>query len=750
MSDKVLAPDSKVISYFSVAGFSRTRSHHMSNETRHLRHPKGETHMPRTKHLNSDGSPMFTNRLSHETSPYLLQHAHNPVDWFSWGEEAMIEAKKLNRPLFVSIGYATCHWCHVMEEESFEDLEIAEYINNHFIPVKVDREERPDIDAIYMGAVQLLNGNGGWPLNVFLTPQCKPFFGGTYFPARDGDRGPSAGFLTLLRRIREAFDEHPDSIEKSSEELTQAIRKMLAPLPGSEIPSPIILKRAADLFKHIYDPAHGGMKGAPKFPSTLAVRFLMRCHRRTGDSHCLAMALHTLRCMAQGGIYDQIGGGFHRYSTDEAWLVPHFEKMLYDNALLATAYIEAYQISGDKIFKRITEEILDYVLKEMRSPDGLFYSATDADSVTDSGEKEEGFFFTWMPEELDLILDKDLAELAKSYFSITGKPHFEGRYIAHINRDEQGVADEEKLSIDEFRNKITQIKETLCLERLKREKPLTDTKIITAWNSLMISAFARAGFVLDRPDYTAAAEKAAKSLFEKVLVKNRLFRTFQGGKPRHWGCLDDHAFFVQSLIDLYESTFEQGWLKQAIDMDDILGTYFEDKDCGGYFMTASDHEALIAREKPGHDNATPSGNSVQALNLLRLHSLTGNPMYLNRAEKTFKAFSHHMEQSPHAFGDMLLAVDYYHDLSKEIVIAVREGSFEKTGSYLDVLRRSFVPNKVVAVVNGTEEPDNCKTIVSIALGKTSGEHDVVAYVCEKGQCGLPCTDPLEFEKRIMT
>jgi hypothetical protein len=693
---------------------------------------------------------MFTNRLSHETSPYLLQHAHNPVNWFPWGEEALSEAKKLNRPLFVSIGYATCHWCHVMEEESFEDLEIAEYINSHFIPVKVDREERPDIDAIYMGAVQLLNGNGGWPLNVFMTPQCKPFFGGTYFPARDGDRGPSAGFLTLLRRIREAFDEHPDSIEKSSEELTQAIRKMLAPLPGSEISGPVILERAADLFKRIYDPVHGGMKGAPKFPSTLAVRFLMRCNRRTGYSLCLDMALHTLRCMAQGGIYDQIGGGFHRYSTDDAWLVPHFEKMLYDNALLATAYLEAYQISGDKLFSRIAQEILDYVLKEMRSPDGLFYSATDADSLNDSGEKEEGFFFTWTPEELFLILDKDLADLATSYYSILGEPNFEGRYIPHISRDKQSMADEKGIALEAFQCKINRIKETLYLERLKREKPLTDTKIITAWNSLMISAFARAGFVLNQPAYTETAAKAAETLLKNVLVKNRLFRTWQGGKPKHRGCLDDHAFLVQALIDLYESTFDLSWLKQAIDIDDILGTFFEDKEDGGYFMTASDHEALIAREKPGHDNATPSGNSVQSLNLLRLHSFTADAKYLKKAESTFKTFSQQIEQNPHAFGDMLLALDYYHSLSSEIVIVTRNRQHENAVPFLDVLRRSFVPNKVLAVVSNHEELEDSRAIVPIVSGKTSGGHDVVAYVCEKGQCGLPCTDPLEFEKKLMT
>jgi uncharacterized protein YyaL (SSP411 family) len=707
-----------------------------------------DTHLLRTRHLDENGSPLFTNHLIHESSPYLLQHAHNPVNWRPWGEAALIESKNTNLPLFVSIGYATCHWCHVMEEESFEDLEIADFLNRHFISVKVDREERPDLDAVYMGAVQLLNGNGGWPLNVFLTPSCKPFFGGTYFPARDGDRGPSTGFLTLLRRIHEAFIHHPESIEETSEQLTQAIRRMMIPEPGKGIPGSPVLEKAESLFKHLYDKVNGGMKGAPKFPSTLSVRFLMRRGLKPGGTLSLEMALNTLTRMAQGGIFDQIGGGFHRYSTDERWLVPHFEKMLYDNALLTVSYLEAFQISGDETYRRTVEDILNFIMTDMRSEDGLFYSATDADSPNDSGEREEGLFFTWTPHDIDRVLPQDLSTIAKSFFSIEGKPHYEGRHIPHICRAEKELAELYGLPIGEFRNKIKKIKEILCHERLKRKNPLTDTKILTAWNGLMISAYAKAGFVFNHQAFIKIAENTASGLFHRVFSDGRLFRSFQNGKPRHMGCLDDHAFLEQAFLDLYESTFDVSWLKKAKEIDQILERYFEDKEDGGFFMTASDHEALIVREKPSHDNATPSGNSVEAMNLLRLHSLTGEKNYLARAEKTFKAVARSLEQSPHAFGDMLLALDHYHGRQRQIVIVANQDEREKAESFLDVLRQSFIPDKVVTLVCGEGEIVSCGELVPMVRDKMPLSHGVLAYVCEKGRCGLPCSDPQELEQRI--
>lgn len=625
-----------------------------------LRQNQPETPLFRTRHLDPDGRPLFSNHLIHETSPYLLQHAHNPVNWFPWGDEALAEAKNRNAPLFVSIGYATCHWCHVMEEESFEDLEIADYLNRHFVCVKVDREERPDLDAIYMGAVQILNGNGGWPLNVFLTPSCRPFIGGTYFPARDGDRGPSTGFLTLIRRIRETFDNQPDAVETTSRQLTQAIQRMMNPQAGREIPEPSVLKRALSLFKQIYDPIHGGLKGAPKFPSSFPLRFLLRRGQRQGEQEYLGMALNTLNHMARGGIYDQIGGGFHRYATDEKWLVPHFEKMLYDNALLARVYLEAFQITGDETYSRITAEILLYIMKDMRTPEGLFFSATDADSLSHTGEKEEGLFFTWTPDEIDYLLPKDLSNLAKTCLSIDGEPHFEGRHIPHLRLSEEALAEKNNLTLPELRRKIGEIRDVMARERIKREPPLTDTKIITAWNGLMISAFASAGFVLQNKVFTDVAVRAAESLISRVFSDGRLFRTIQGGKPRHMGCLDDHAFLEQAFLDLYQTTSDARWLEKALEIDRILETFFEDRDGGGFFMTASDHETLIAREKPSHDQATPSGNSISAMNLLRLYNVTGEKTCLKRAEKTFMAFAGLLEQSPHSFGEMLIALDLYH------------------------------------------------------------------------------------------
>ena len=627
-----------------------------------LKHGDAGAVVSRTRHRHDNGSPRFTNRLCRETSPYLLQHAHNPVNWFPWGQEALSESGRMNRPLFVSIGYATCHWCHVMEEESFEDLEIAEFINEHFIPVKVDREERPDIDAIYMAAVQLISGSGGWPLNVFLTPSAKPFYGGTYFPPRDGDRGRFSGFLTILKKIAEVYENKPETAEQTGEDLSQSIRRMLVPDPGDEIPGPDILAKATGLFKQVYDPVNGGMKGAPKFPSNMNPRFLLRMYRKTGDHECLDMAMKTLDRMADGGIYDQVGGGFHRYSTDALWLVPHFEKMLYDNALLCQAYLEAYQISGKDKFRKISEEILTFALRDMRSPEGGFFSASDADSLNFSGEKEEGFFFTWTPEELEKVLGKNRAALAGIYYSVEREPHFEGRHILHIRKDPLDVAKLSGLSLSELQQQIRMIKDILLQERSRRGKPLIDTKIITSWNGLMISAFARTGFALKNTLYIETAVDTAKRLLHHVFSQNKLFRCYTDRQAKHQGYLEDYAFVEQAFLDLYDSTNDPVWLKNAVMLDKILEDYFEDKEKGGFFMTASDHEPLIAREKPGHDNVIPSGNSVAALNLLRLSRLTDQPECLRRAEKTFLAFSTLIEQNPVAFGDMLLALDYYHDM----------------------------------------------------------------------------------------
>jgi uncharacterized protein YyaL (SSP411 family) len=405
-----------------------------------MRELRGKDYQPRTEHKRSDGWAKYTNRLFLESSPYLIQHAHNPVNWYPWGNEAFETAKKLNRPVLVSIGYSTCHWCHVMEEESYEDEEIAQYLNENYIAIKVDREERPDIDSIYMSAVQAITGRGGWPLNVWLTPDKKPFYGGTYFPARDGDRGANVGFLTLVERLKEVYDTQHDKVEKSSQQLTQIIQKMLRPKTGDRLLEEDLIKQTMTHYKISFDADFGGVSGAPKFPSSLPVRLLLRYHRRTGDEKILRMAKTTLEKMAAGGIYDQAGGGFHRYSTDRQWLVPHFEKMLYDNALLIMAYLEGYQVTGDEAFKRIAKEILRYVKRDMTSSKGAFFSATDADSPTPKGHREEGYFFTWTPAELDEVLGKDRSEVVKAYYAVSSAGNFEGRNILHTPKTATEVA----------------------------------------------------------------------------------------------------------------------------------------------------------------------------------------------------------------------------------------------------------------------------------------------------------------------
>jgi len=522
------------------------------------------SYKPRTSHLDPDGSPKYTNRLFLETSPYLLQHAHNPVNWYPWGDEAFETARRLSRPVLLSVGYSTCHWCHVMEEESFDNEEIARYINENYVIVKVDREERPDIDAIYMSAVQALTGSGGWPMTVWLTPDRKPFFGGTYFPARDGDRGARVGFLTLLRKLKEAYTSQADKVSETSARLTEAIRQNLAPAPGKKgLPDGRVLEAAAAHYRSRYDSARGGLGGAPKFPSSLPVRFLLRYHRRTQDEEALRMAAQTLEKMAAGGMYDHVGGGFHRYSTDAQWLVPHFEKMLYDNALLAMAYLEGYQATGNEDFARVAREILRYVERDMTSSEGAFYSATDADSATPAGRREEGWFFTWTPEEIRAAIGPERARIVEAYYSVTPAGKFEGRNILHAARPLEEVARELGLPPEKVRAVVEESRELLYTARAKRPPPLRDEKVLAAWNGLMIGAHAQAALVLGDERYAARAARAAEFVLTRMRKDGRLLRSSKDGQARHNGYLDDYAFLIAGLLDLYESTGVPRWLREA-------------------------------------------------------------------------------------------------------------------------------------------------------------------------------------------
>ncbi len=704
---------------------------------------KGAGYKPRTRHLRDDGSARYTNRLILEASPYLLQHAHNPVNWYPWGDEAFETARRLGRPVLLSIGYSTCHWCHVMEEESFEDEEIAAFLNAYYIAVKVDREERPDVDAIYMSAVQTLTGRGGWPMTTWLTPDRRPFFGGTYFPARDGDRGSGAGFLTLLRQLERDYTQQPQLVAQRATEISQRVVRQMQPLAQGNLPPRSAIADVVKGLQARFDPTDGGLGSQPKFPSSLPIRLLLRHHRHTGDQAALDMAVLTLERMAAGGLYDQLGGGFHRYSTDARWLVPHFEKMLYDNALLTLAYLEGYQVTGRDDFARVVEEILRYVRREMTSPAGGFYSATDADSRTPHGKMEEGWFFTWTPDEIGAVLEAEAARLFSAYYDVTAHGNFEGRSILHVTRSVEAVARRLGVTPQQFQSSLAASRTKLYAARLERPAPLRDDKILTSWNGLMISAFARSGLILDEPAWTEAARNAARFVLGHSRADGRLLRSHKDGQARHSGYLDDYAFLIAGLLDLYEATAELSWLSQAIELQATLDRHHQDPERGGYFMTSDDHESLLAREKPAHDGAEPSGNSVALMNLVRLHELTTDDRYRATAEKLLQAFSRSLRGS----SEMLLALDFYHDSPKEIVIVAADRR-EQAKPFLDVLRAHFVPNSVLAVAVDGDDSRAQARLVPLLAGKVARGGQATAYVCQRGICKLPTNDAAVFEEQL--
>ncbi len=706
---------------------------------------QGNDYVARTAHKRADGSPEFTNRLILETSPYLLQHAHNPVNWYPWGDEAFEAARRMGRPVFLSIGYSTCHWCHVMEEESFEDLEIAEYLNANYVAIKVDREERPDVDAIYMSAVQSMTGSGGWPMSVWLTPGRRPFYAGTYFPPRDGVRGATVGFLTVLRELRKAYRENPEQISEVTAKITRRIEQDLAASKSGDAPGAGVLRTAMATYSAQYDSAWGGLTRRHKFPSALPIRFLLRYHRRTGDPIARKMARVTLDKMAAGGMYDHVGGGFHRYSTDRKWLVPHFEKMLYDNALLVSVYLEGYQSLGDPSYARVAREILRYVSREMTSPEGGFYSATDADSLVPSGRREEGYFFTWTPAEIDEAVGASKAFLVKSYYGVMAGPNFEGRNILHTPTSLVDVAQQLGVDPDEALATIEQARAVLYELRKQRPPPLLDDKILTAWNGLMISAFAQAALVLDDPGYAEQAARAARFILATMHADDRLRRAYRAGTAKLDAYIQDYAFLIAGLLDLYEATGELRWLDEAVTLDAEARDHYEDREGGGYFATRHDAEKLLARQKPGYDGAVPSGNSYMALNLLRLHELTQKPAYFERADKLLAAFGATLERGPQALSEMLLALDYRLDLAKQIVI-VSPGSRADAKPLLDALARAYVPNRMLAVVTG--DGTTIAEKIPLVERKTPQQGKPTAYVCERGACELPTSDPEVFAKQI--
>ncbi len=695
--------------------------------------------------MSASGEQRRPNRLVHETSPYLLQHAHNPVDWYPWGPDALRVAKEQNRPILLSIGYSACHWCHVMERESFESEAIASLMNQHFVCIQVDREERPDLDEIYMQATVAMNhGQGGWPMTVFLTPEQEPFFAGTYFPPED--RWGRPGFPAVLKKVVEYWNHDPAGLRTQARDFTNRLKgelKIPAPVSVSES----ILDEAVSQFRDEFDERNGGFGDAPKFPPAAGLSLLLRCYRRNGDNRTLQMVTRTLDAMAAGGIYDHIGGGFARYSTDARWLVPHFEKMLYDNALLTLTYLEGYQATGREDFARVAREVLRYVARDMTSPEGAFYSATDADSLAPGGHREEGWFYTWTPRDIEAILGPKDTRAVETYYGLTTGGNFEGRNILYTPRSLDEVAHELKLAPEALRSTIEEAKDTLYAARMKRPAPHRDEKVLTAWNGLMISAYARAALILGERTYAEQAARAADFILRHMRQEGRLLRSYKDRRAALNAYLDDYAFLSAGLLDLYEATHALRWLKEAIGLDAILERSYEDQKQGGYFMTSHDHEALLAREKPAYDGAEPSGNSVQLLNLLRLSELTTHDRYRQRAERTLRTFNERLSKAPAALSEMLLALDFYLDTPKEIVL-VTPSNHGEAEPFLAKLRSTFLPNRVLVVSPEGEDLKAQAKTVPFLDGKVARNGKATAYVCERQVCKYPTQDPAVFARQI--
>ncbi|HET9553443.1 MAG TPA: thioredoxin domain-containing protein [Anaeromyxobacteraceae bacterium] len=704
---------------------------------------KGPAYRPRTRHLLPDGAPRYTNRLILESSPYLLQHAHNPVSWYAWGDEPFERARREGKPVFLSIGYATCHWCHVMEEESFEDEEIARYLNEHFVAIKVDREERPGVDAVYLRAVVMMAGSGGWPATLLLTPDRLPFFAGTYFPARDGERQGMTGLLSILREASAVQAEHPERLAEVTKELAQRLAAR-APGPGAgALPGPEAIAQAVASLGRAYDAANGGFGGAPKFPMPAALALLARSHQRTRDARTLEMLEHTLAAMAAGGIHDQLGGGFHRYATDDRWLVPHFEKMLYDNAQLAVVYLEAFQLTGREDFARVARDTLDALDRELSDPAGGFASATDADSPGPDGRREEGRFFTWTPREVEAVLGRDRARAAIAWFGVSSTGPVGGRSVLHTPASLEATARTLKVGATELRGALARARQDLYQARAKRPPPARDDAVVAAWNGLAVSALSRASQVLSDAGYAARAVRAAEFLLRDMSAGGRLRRSWRGGAAGTPGTLDDHAFVAQGLLDLYEATHDPRWLEAATAVAEQLERHFADP-AGGYFLTADDDEAPLGREKPAEDGAEPAGNSVAALDLLRLAELRGDDRWRRRAERLLAAFAPQLQDG--SLPAMLSALDFALGQPLEIVVvAPAPGG---AAAFEEAQRRIFAPNRSWVVATEGEDLAAQARLVPLLEGKRAQGGKATAYVCRARVCDLPTTDPRLFAAQL--
>ncbi|MEN8199880.1 MAG: thioredoxin domain-containing protein [Thermodesulfobacteriota bacterium] len=691
------------------------------------------------------------NHLRHEKSPYLQQHAENPVDWYPWGEEALARARKEDKPIFLSIGYSTCHWCHVMAHESFEDQEIADFLNRYFISIKVDREERPDIDQIYMTAAQAMTGSGGWPLSLFLLPDTKPFYAGTYFPTRASFGRP--GFLELLQLLEKAWREDRKNLSRVAEQVTAHLRK--GDVDGGGSLDSGWLDRGFEEIARSYDPKYGGFGQAPKFPRPVVMDFLFRYYKANGRKEARDMALFTLEQMGGGGMYDHIGGGFHRYSVDDRFHVPHFEKMLYDQSQLAGAYLSAFQISGAPGFRETTVQVLDYVLETMRDSRGGFYSAEDADSEDpySPGEHGEGAYYLWTAKEIDSLLGKEESSLFKSYYgvkrdsNVRHDPHqeFRGRNILYRAMDLAELARVAGISEQEAAARLAGAKGKLLEQRRSRTRPHLDDKVITAWNGLMISALARGGMILGEERYLAAADEAADFVLESLFVDGALKRRWRDGEARYPAGLDDYSFLIQGLLDLYTARQMPSRLRQAMELTELQIQLFADER-GGFYDTPSS-TTLLARMKSGYDGAEPSGNSVAAINLLRLAILTGNREWQQRAEKSIGSFTKTLADHPSAMPLMLAALDLQRGKPQQVVIAGdRDG--DDTRALLREVHSRYLPNSILILADKGENQKFLEPYLPFLATVEKMEGRATAYVCENFSCKRPVNTPRDLARLL--
>ena len=677
------------------------------------------------------------NHLAQESSPYLRQHAHNPVDWYPWGDEALVRAKTEDKPIFLSIGYSACHWCHVMAHESFENEQTAAILNEHFISIKVDREERPDLDAIYMEAVVALTGQGGWPMSVFLTPDGQPFYGGTYFPAVP--RYGMPGFEQVLRTLAYAYRHQRQDVQQNATTLLQHLGTALPPQTEGLL-DPAVPELALQTLAANFDWTFGGFSGAPKFPQPMTYDFLLRVYYRQRQPKILEFIELTLHKMAQGGVYDQLGGGFHRYSVDNKWLAPHFEKMLYDNALLARLYLHVYQLTGQPFYRRIVEETLGYVAREMTYPDGGFYSAQDADS-----EGEEGKFFLWTPAEIKAVLGQTQGDLFCQAYDVTPTGNFEGKSILNVPLALDQLATKMKVNPPELAETLQQSRAKLFAAREKRARPARDEKIITAWNGLMLAALAEAGRVLHRSDYITLATRNAEFVLSTMMKDGRLFRTWAAGagSARLMGYLEDYAFYADGLLALYQTTFDPRWFQTACHLMDVALAHFQDEQ-GGFFDTADDHEKLILRPKNLQDNAIPCGGSMAARVLLMLAAYTGQADYAAPANKSLVAMQGLLTQHPGAFMHWLGTLELALTPLQEIAI-IGPLTHETTQQMLNLVQTPYRPKQVVAVA----EADKLAGQPELVTGRPAKNGQPTAYVCQNFACQQPVTTIQALEKLLL-